>query len=284
MIRSRSTYGRFRPRATAIRRTADPDRRTAPPAPVILCRRGPAFRRGRRARADRVGPADCRRGCSASDTSGGRGDVRLEQERARVALAGALEIETMEPDRDGRRRPDAPWCSPRQETSAFLRRQLGDTFQVQVDAGLERRDDRRERLAVYGDVEIKADGVPLLAASVGITPQSGHVDSASPRLSGRRSGGVAPVLPAVDAPFEPGESIAEVPHVGAEVPHVGAQPREQGDQQAGREPRLEPVGHVRKLSQRACAVKRRPGPGCTSDFVGAGDRGAGPGEIDRQLQ
>ena len=186
--------------------------------------------------------------------------MRLEQERARVALAGALEIETMEPDRDGRRRPDAPWCSPRQETSAFLRRQLGDTFQVQVDAGLERRDDRRERLAVYGDVEIKADGVPLLAASVGITPQSGHVDSASPRLSGRRSGGVAPVLPAVDAPFESGESIAEVPHVGAEVPHVGAQPREQGDQQAGREPRLEPVGHVRKLSQRACAVKRRPGP------------------------
>lgn len=181
MIRSRSTYGRFRPRATAIRRTADPDRRTAPPAPVILCRRGPAFRRGRRARADGAGPADCRRGCSASDTSGGRGDVRLEQERARVALAGALEIETMEPDRDGRRRPDAPWCSPRQETSAFLRRQLGDTFQVQVDAGLERRDDRRERLAVYGDVEIKADGVPLLAASVGITPQSGHVDSAARR-------------------------------------------------------------------------------------------------------
>ena len=32
------------------------------------------------------------------------------------------------------------------------------------------------------------------------------------------------------------------------------------------------------------SVKEALAEGCTSDFVGAGDRGAGPGEIGRQLQ
>ena len=57
--------------------------------------------------------------------------MRFQQERARVALAGALE--TMEPGRYGQRRPDAPWRSPREETPAFLGWQLGDTFQVHVE-------------------------------------------------------------------------------------------------------------------------------------------------------
>lgn len=102
----------------------------------------------------------------------------FQRERAHVALAGALE--TMEPSRDGQRRPDAPWGSPCQEMPAFLNGQGGHTFQVHVDAGHERRNDRLERLPVNGDVEICADGVPPLAASVGITLQGNHVGSAGP--------------------------------------------------------------------------------------------------------
>ena len=60
--------------------------------------------------------------------------------------------------------------------------------------------------------------------------------------------------------------------------------------------RAEYGGHDGSLAQRSRALLRarveyltdgtrtRAIRGCTSDFVGAGDRGAGPGEIDRQLQ
>lgn len=118
----------------------------------------------------------------------------FKQERARVPLAGALE--TMEPSRYGQRSPDSPWRSPRQETPAFLRWQLGDAFQVHVDAGLQRRNDRLERFTVYGDVEIRADGVPPLAASVGVALQSGHVGSAGRRAAPRYRQTNTLVLPA----------------------------------------------------------------------------------------
>lgn len=103
--------------------------------------------------------------------------MRFQQERTRAALAGALE--TMDPRRHDQRRPDLPWRSPCQETPAFLCRQLGDTFQIQIDAGFERRNDRLERFVVDGDVEVRADGVPPLAASVGVTLQGLHVISAA---------------------------------------------------------------------------------------------------------
>ena len=102
--------------------------------------------------------------------------MRFQQEGACVALASA--VETMVRGGDRQPRPDAPRRSPAQETPAFICRQLGDTFQIHVDAGLERRDDRRRRFAVYGDVEIGANGVPSLAASVGVALQGRHVDSA----------------------------------------------------------------------------------------------------------
>ena len=113
---------------------------------------------------------------SAERESRGRGDVRFQQERACVALASA--VETMVRGGDRQPRPDAPRRSPAQERPAFICRQLGDTFQIHVDAGLERRNDRRRRFAVYGDVEIGANGVPSLAASVGVALQGRHVDSA----------------------------------------------------------------------------------------------------------
>ena len=102
--------------------------------------------------------------------------MRFQQERACVALASA--VETMVRGGDRQPRPDAPRRSPAQETPAFICRQLGDTFQIHVDAGLERRNDRRRRFAVYGDVEIGANGVPSLAASVGVALQGRHVHSA----------------------------------------------------------------------------------------------------------
>ena len=118
----------------------------------------------------------CRPASSAARESRRRGDVRFQQERACVALVSA--VETMVRGGDRQPRPDAPRRSPAQETPAFMCRQLGDTFQIHVDAGLERRNDRRRRFAVYGDVEIGANGVPSLAASAGVALQGRHVDSA----------------------------------------------------------------------------------------------------------
>ncbi len=102
--------------------------------------------------------------------------MRFQQERTSAALSGTRD--TMEPCPYGQRRPDAPWRSPPQETPAFRRWQLGDTVQVHVDGGLQRRNDCRQRAAVDGDVEISADRVPPLAASVGVAPQGGHFGSA----------------------------------------------------------------------------------------------------------
>ena len=125
----------------------------------------------------------------------------FQHERARVTLAGALE--TMKPGRYLQRRPDAPWGSPRQETPAFLCRQLGDTFQVHVDAGLERRNHSLERFAVHGDVEIRADGVPWLAAPVGIALQGVHVGSTGGRAAPRIRQVSMPVL--LDDRTQPGD-------------------------------------------------------------------------------
>ncbi len=142
---------------------------------VTVAGKGAARWRDRHSHPSRVSPG-CRPASSAVRESRGRGDVRFQQERACVALASA--VETMVRGGDRQPRPDAPRRSPAQETPAFICRQLGDTFQIHVDAGLERRNDRRRRFAVYGDVEIGANGVPSLAASVGVALQGRHVDSA----------------------------------------------------------------------------------------------------------
>lgn len=107
--------------------------------------------------------------------------MRFQQERTSAALASTFD--TMEPSPHGQRRPDAPWRSPRQETPAFRRWQLGDTFQVHVDGGLERRDGRPQRSAIDGDVEISADRMPPLAASVGVASQGGHIGSRGRRMA-----------------------------------------------------------------------------------------------------
>ncbi len=134
------------------------------------------------ARLDGSNSPGCRRGRSAGE-SGGCGDVRFQQERTSAALASTFG--TMEPSPHGQRRPDAPWCSSRQETPAFRRWQLGDTFQVHVDGCLERRDGHPQRSAIDGDVEIRADRMPPLAASVGVASQGGHVGSTGRRVTSR---------------------------------------------------------------------------------------------------
>lgn len=127
--------------------------------------------RGIRSRQLRASPA-CRDGCTDAGNSGGCDYVGVQEERPCVAVTGALEL--MRPSRYSQPRPEVPRCAPCQQSAALAVRQLGDSLQIHLDADSKRRLDFLIGSTVDGKVQIGADPVPAIAATVCVTPERLH--------------------------------------------------------------------------------------------------------------
>ena len=108
-------------------------------------------------------------------TLGARMDMRLEK---KILQRDVLRVRTVKPRQKRQLGADVPRGSAAQKTPLLVGRQLRHSFQVKLDAGLERRFRFPEGIAIGGDVEVCADRMPALPMLLGIASQREvHADS-----------------------------------------------------------------------------------------------------------